>query len=104
MVFISLILIPRHFGKHIIARRLGLPETHENVELLWHTLYAELIESVDAIDNGINLTDGALAYAQRTDLSSRVKRLNPNWNEPTTDEVYDVSAHTASVIQKELCS
>ena len=52
----------------------------------------EMIESVDGIDNGVNVAPGPLAYSQRTDLSSRVKRLNPNWNEPTNDSVYDVSA------------
>ncbi|KAI9634991.1 putative GAMM1 protein [Dioszegia hungarica] len=89
-------LVYKHFGKHIIARRLGLPESDPNVSLLWHTLYAELIESVDAIDNGVNLTDGEVRYANRTDLSSRVKRLNPNWNEPTSDEVYDAKFKEAS--------
>ena len=52
----------------------------------------EMIESVDGIDNGVNVAPGPLAYSQRTDLSSRVKRLNPNWNERTNDSVYDVSA------------
>jgi hypothetical protein len=33
-------LIYRHFGKHVIARHIGVPETDPNVELLWLTLYA----------------------------------------------------------------
>lgn len=43
------------------------------------------------IDNGVNIASGTPAYAQRSDLSSRVKRLNPNWNEPADDSVFDVS-------------
>lgn len=38
----------RHFGKTIIADRMGLPESDPNVELLWLQLYSEMIESVDA--------------------------------------------------------
>lgn len=36
------------------------------------------------------ITDGSLKYNQRTDLSSRVRRLNPRWNETATDADYDV--------------
>lgn len=43
-----------------------------------------------SIDNGINQTAEQPKYAVRSDLGSRVKRLNPNWNESTTDEIYDV--------------
>lgn len=84
-------LVYKHFGKEIIATVLGLPKDDEKVEILWLQLYLELIESIDAIDNGINLTSGELAYNQRTDLSSRVRRINPRWNEPSSDDIYDVS-------------
>lgn len=47
---------------------------------------AKLIAS---IDNGINIA-AETAYSQQTDLSARVRRLNPRWNEPTSDTVYDV--------------
>lgn len=89
-------LVYKHFGRHIIAQRLGLPEDHPNVEILWHQLYSELIESVDAIDNGINVSDGEPRYAVRTDLSSRVKRVNPNWNEEASDAIYDAKFAEAS--------
>ncbi|KAL1413062.1 hypothetical protein Q8F55_000811 [Vanrija albida] len=94
-------LVYKHFGKHIIARTLGVAEDDAKVETLWLHLYGEFIESIDAIDNGVNITSGELAYNQRTDLSSRVRRLNPRWNEPTSDEIYDEKFEAASKITGE---
>lgn len=89
-------LVYKHFGKHIIAKQLGVPESDPKVETLWLQLYGELIESIDGIDNGVNIAQGELAYAQRTDLSSRVRRLNPRWNEPASDDDYDARFAVAS--------
>jgi len=49
-----------------------------------------------SIDNGINIAEGKTNYTVRTDLSSRIKRVNPNWNEPADDATYDVSGGFAS--------
>ena len=49
-----------------------------------------------SIDNGINIAEGKTNYTVRTDLSSRIKRVNPNWNEPADDATYDVSDGFAS--------
>ncbi|WVQ86858.1 hypothetical protein IAS59_000574 [Cryptococcus gattii] len=94
-------LIYKHFGKEIIAKRIGAPVDDEKVEILWLQLYSELIESVDGIDNGVNISSTPLAYTQRSDLSSRIKRINPNWNEPTSDEIYDQKFEVASKITGE---
>ncbi|CAD6578156.1 MAG: hypothetical protein TREMPRED_002124 [Tremellales sp. Tagirdzhanova-0007] len=89
-------LVFKHFGKHIIARKLGLGEEDPNVEIIWLQVYSELIESVDAIDNGVDLCSGPPAYSVHSDLSSRIRRVNPNWNEPTSDAVYDEKFQIAS--------
>ncbi|WWD04946.1 hypothetical protein V865_003017 [Kwoniella europaea PYCC6329] len=94
-------LVYKHFGKEIIAKRLGVDVQDEKVETLWLTLYSEMIESVDGIDNGVNISSSPLSYTQRTDLSSRVKRLNPNWNEEATDAIYDEKFAQASRITGE---
>nr|ODN99810.1 hypothetical protein L204_02250 [Cryptococcus depauperatus CBS 7855] len=94
-------LVYKHFGKEIIANRLNVPIEDEKVETLWLQLYSELIESIDGIDNGINIAPSPLAYAQRTDLSARVKRINPNWNETATDDDYDRKFEMASAITGE---
>jgi len=57
-----------------------------------------------SIDNGINIA-AETAYSQQTDLSARVRRLNPRWNEPASDSVYDVShldtlSHHANIYQE----
>ncbi|TYJ58567.1 hypothetical protein B9479_000777 [Cryptococcus floricola] len=94
-------LVYKHFGKEVIANRLGVPVEDENVEILWLQLYSELIESVDGIDNGVNIASGPLAYTQRTDLSSRIKRINPEWYESVNDEEYDRRFEIASKITGE---
>lgn len=94
-------LVYKHFGKQIIAKQLGIAETDPKVETLWLQLYGELIESIDGIDNGVNIAKGELAYAQRTDLSSRVRRLNPRWNEPSSDDVLDAKFAIASKVTGE---
>ncbi len=48
-------------------------------------------ETESSIDNGVNISSDPPAYTVHTDLSSRIRRVNPNWNEATSDTVYDVS-------------
>jgi uncharacterized UPF0160 family protein len=59
----------------------------------------EFIESIDAIDNGIQQYPGELTprYVNKTDLSSRVGWLNPAWNEPSDSSKADVSSIRISV-------
>ncbi|KIJ54869.1 hypothetical protein M422DRAFT_58209 [Sphaerobolus stellatus SS14] len=76
-------LVYKHFGKDIIARRLGLPISHPNIGILWLKMYGGFIEAIDAIDNGVSQFDTQVEqrYKIRTDLSSRVGWLNPDWQE-----------------------
>lgn len=88
-------LVYKHFGRHIIANKTGLKEGEQATHTLWIKLYKEFIEGIDAIDNGISQYDAATAgsprYSNRTDLSSRVGWMNPRWNEPSNDDILDVS-------------
>ena len=86
-------VLPRHFGKEIIASRVHAKLEEEKVQTLWLKLYKEYIEAIDAIDNGVNLydTDQQPKYRIRTDVSSRVGFLNPAWNEPFDSNTVDVS-------------
>ncbi|RXK36769.1 hypothetical protein M231_05930 [Tremella mesenterica] len=94
-------LVYKHFGKKIIADYLGCEESDPRVEIIWLRLYSELIESVDGIDNGVNVAPGPLAYTVRTDLSSRVGRINPDWNEHVDDADYDARFAIASKVTGE---
>lgn len=93
-------LVYKHYGKQIIAKLLDT-EDDAKVHTLWLQLYSELIESIDGIDNGVNIASGKLAYNQRTDLSSRVKRINPRWNEPSSDDILDAQFEIASKVTGE---
>uniref|UniRef100_A0A0K6S812 Metal-dependent protein hydrolase n=1 Tax=Chromera velia CCMP2878 TaxID=1169474 RepID=A0A0K6S812_9ALVE len=73
-------LVYKFFGKEILKTHFGVSDD-ETVELLFLRVYENLMESVDAIDNGVQICEGAPKYKIRTDLASRVDRLNPAWNE-----------------------
>ncbi|KAL8895850.1 MAG: hypothetical protein Q9207_007988 [Kuettlingeria erythrocarpa] len=62
-------LVYLHFGRAIIAQRTGLPPDAKDVDILWHKLYREFIEAIDANDNGIPV------YAS-ADTAALTKRFN----------------------------
>jgi uncharacterized UPF0160 family protein len=79
-------LVYLHYGSRVIAQLIQLPENHEHVGVLYDKVYENFIEEIDAIDNGIDVSEGELKYKITTSLSSRVGRLNPAWNEEGADE------------------
>ncbi|CAM1500974.1 Fc.00g101360.m01.CDS01 [Cosmosporella sp. VM-42] len=88
-------LVFLHFGKGIIAQRLGLSEDSSEVALLHNKLYESFIEALDAHDNGISVYDPAAITAAGLEkrfseggftLGSVVGRLNPNWNDPVPSD------------------
>lgn len=98
-------LVFLHFGKAIIAQRLGVSEDASEVTLLHNKLYESFIEALDAHDNGISVYDpkqiSAAGLEKRFSeggftLGSVVGRLNPNWNDPViSDPVEAQSAEDA---------
>jgi uncharacterized UPF0160 family protein len=54
-----------------------------DLETVYQKVYTSFVEALDGIDNGISAYPGDLTplYKSRTDLSSRVGKLNPEWNE-----------------------
>eukprot|EP00441_Pelagodinium_beii_P038009 CAMPEP_0197641934 /NCGR_PEP_ID=MMETSP1338-20131121/15738_1 /TAXON_ID=43686 ORGANISM="Pelagodinium beii, Strain RCC1491" /NCGR_SAMPLE_ID=MMETSP1338 /ASSEMBLY_ACC=CAM_ASM_000754 /LENGTH=358 /DNA_ID=CAMNT_0043214985 /DNA_START=47 /DNA_END=1123 /DNA_ORIENTATION=+ len=72
-------LVYKHYGREIISQLSGTGAA--DTEALWSELYDQFMEGIDAIDNGIEISDGARRYKESSDLSSRVHRLNPRWNE-----------------------
>lgn len=84
-------LVFMHFGKAIIAQRLGVSEDTAQVALLHNKLYEGFIEALDAHDNGISIFDPKAVTAAGLEkrfsdggfsLGAMVGRLNPNWNDP----------------------
>lgn len=88
----------RHFGTSILSNILSLPVSHPTITTLYPKIYADFVEALDGIDNGISAQSGPTLYRSRTDLSSRVGGLNPRWNEPTSDSVLDAKFAVASAL------
>ena len=67
----------------------GLGEDDPALHKVYLQVYKNFVEGLDAIDNGVNQfdTDQPAKYSNNTHLSARVGRLNPRWNEESTDAV-----------------
>ncbi|KCV71719.1 hypothetical protein H696_01141 [Fonticula alba] len=79
-------LIYRHFGREIVAKKVGIPESDPSFQAIYLRLYRSFIHMVDAIDNGV----GACPCSERlfmdsTSLNSRISRFLPRWDEEETD-------------------
>lgn len=91
-------LVYKHFGRQVICQVLedyskdwkSGPISESETEALVTKMYEDLIQSVDAIDNGIyqykSQSEVEIVYKQSTDLASRIGRLNPSWNEDASDD------------------
>jgi uncharacterized UPF0160 family protein len=88
-------LVYMHFGKAIIAQKLGVSEDVEEVGVIWEKIYTSFIEALDAHDNGISAYDPKAIAAAGLEkrfsdggfsLGAMVSRLNPNWNDPTPSD------------------
>ncbi|KAF4975992.1 hypothetical protein FZEAL_7289 [Fusarium zealandicum] len=84
-------LVFMHFGRAIVAQRLGQSEDAPDVELLYNRLYENFVEALDAHDNGISVYDPKAIAAAGLEkrfsegafgLGAIVGRLNPHWNDP----------------------
>lgn len=110
-------LIYKHYGKEIIRNAVEalieqktIPEnlrsrvTDEEVDNLYEECYKGLMVTLDAIDNGIDRypKDVKPKYDYyKTDLASRVGRLNPAWWDDPTPEMFDQNFEKAMAICKE---
>ena len=77
-------LVYKHFGKELL-QALHPDLVGSRLEACYTQLYKQMIEGIDAIDNGIAASD-ELRYHEGTGLSSRIARLNPRWNDPKLDQ------------------
>jgi uncharacterized UPF0160 family protein len=89
-------LVYKHYGQQILFKlinhsdqvakplldRLSKEEYNQMFLDLYERIYKNFMEHIDAIDNGIEISEGKLRYKITTTLSNRVGRLNPKWNAP----------------------
>ncbi|XP_067939504.1 MYG1 exonuclease-like isoform X1 [Watersipora subatra] len=86
-------LVYVYYGKEIIKNLMerngvsGDKLSDELVGIIADKVYANLIEEIDAVDNGISQTDGTTRYKVTTTISQRVANLNPFWNAEISDEI-----------------
>eukprot|EP00698_Gefionella_okellyi_P021605 TRINITY_DN703_c0_g1_i1.p1 TRINITY_DN703_c0_g1~~TRINITY_DN703_c0_g1_i1.p1 ORF type:complete len:281 (-),score=49.70 TRINITY_DN703_c0_g1_i1:24-866(-) len=78
-------LVFKHFGWQIIQDRIGCDD--DTTDVIFMKVYNGFVEALDAIDNGVSQYPSEIepAYRSSTDLSARIGRLNPEWNDPAPD-------------------
>jgi len=79
-------LVYKYFGREILSHVLSTHDT-KLIETLFQKMYTNFIEALDGIDNGVDQYTSSTGsidqqYKVSTDLSARVGRLNPVWNDP----------------------
>lgn len=89
-------LVYKHHGRSVIRSITALKKDDE-VDAVFARVYDEFIEALDGIDNGVQQyeSDAPARYVNKTDLSSRIARVNPEWHERCTNEDVDERFHTA---------
>ncbi|XP_032238349.2 MYG1 exonuclease isoform X2 [Nematostella vectensis] len=79
-------LVYLHFGRRVLSQVMQMPEDHQALDKVYDKIYENLIQEVDAIDNGVSQSDEKPRYIITTNLSARVGNLNPKWNDKNMDE------------------
>ncbi|KAM3962067.1 uncharacterized protein ACR2FA_003748 [Aphomia sociella] len=75
-------LVYTYYGEQLIQQLApnGLPLNPSDLSIIYKKVYENFIEEIDAIDNGVPMTEEEPKYKIRTHLSARIARLNPEWN------------------------
>jgi uncharacterized UPF0160 family protein len=73
-------LVYKYFGPQIISELTQIVD-EAVVEVLYMRMYSDMIQAIDAIDNGQKPyeTDAKELYRDSTGLSARISRLNASW-------------------------
>lgn len=103
------------FGKDYIVKILGLgqkyndiksdPEKSKMVDAVYEMVYVELMEEIDAIDNGVSIVEGdniQYNYHINTGLSSRVARFNPTDKDATAEQRLDLFKEAMKMVGAEI--
>ncbi|CAI8022415.1 MYG1 exonuclease, partial [Geodia barretti] len=79
-------LVYLHFGHRVLSKISDIATETPVLEDLYDYVYAEFMEEIDAVDNGISDRDGEPRYSVNSTIGKRVARLNPDWNETASGE------------------
>ncbi|XP_063832641.1 MYG1 exonuclease [Ostrinia nubilalis] len=96
-------LIYTYYGEQLI-QQLAPQEAllnKDDLKLVYKKVYENFIEEIDAIDNGVPMTAEEPKYKIRTHLSSRVARLNPEWNSKQEVNLDDIFSKAMALVGEE---
>jgi uncharacterized UPF0160 family protein len=91
-------LIYKFFGRQVLSEKFNVEPLF--LEKAYRKIYKNFILSIDAIDNGVDIADER-RYSINSDLGSRISKLNPAWNEPTSEEIENSQFNKAVEIATE---
>jgi uncharacterized UPF0160 family protein len=80
-------LVYVHYGEEIISeilKEFNIKLSDKQIKSVFRKVYSSFVKEIDAIDNGVPQFEGEPLYRVSTDLSSRVKNLNPDWMDQMT--------------------
>eukprot|EP00239_Pterosperma_sp_CCMP1384_P004963 CAMPEP_0197844618 /NCGR_PEP_ID=MMETSP1438-20131217/1619_1 /TAXON_ID=1461541 /ORGANISM="Pterosperma sp., Strain CCMP1384" /LENGTH=355 /DNA_ID=CAMNT_0043455531 /DNA_START=107 /DNA_END=1177 /DNA_ORIENTATION=- len=80
-------LVYKHFGREIL-QSLYPALQGPRLEAVYVKLYKDMVEGLDAIDNGIEVASEP-RYREGTGLSARIGRMNSRWNGPDEDSAME---------------
>lgn len=99
-------LIYAFYGERVIQQLASknAPLASEDLMIIYKKVYENFVEELDAIDNGIPMTDKEPRYKIRTHLSSRVDKLNPEWNTKQTEDLDKLFEEAMNLVRDEFWS
>jgi uncharacterized UPF0160 family protein len=81
-------LVYHHYGHRILSNILkNAAPQDKKVEVVFKKVYEGFICEIDAIDNGVKISDSQTKYDIHTHVSARVANLKPAWNEEQSEEI-----------------
>ncbi|KAL4706364.1 hypothetical protein ACJJTC_018463 [Scirpophaga incertulas] len=96
-------LIYTYYGENVIRQFApkDAPITNDDIQIIYKKVYENFVQEIDAIDNGVPMTDTEPRYKIRTDLSTRIGRLNPEWNTDQHIDLNEIFKEAMKVVSQE---
>nr|XP_013189938.1 unnamed protein product [Amyelois transitella] len=96
-------LIYTYYGEDVIQQIApkDAPLSKDNLQIIYKKVYENFIEEIDAIDNGVPMTQEEPKYNIRTHLSRRVGRLNPEWNSKQVIDINEIFKKAMILVSEE---
>nr|XP_021183277.2 MYG1 protein C27H6.8 [Helicoverpa armigera] len=96
-------LVYTYYGEDVIKQLMpsNTSLNPSDLTVIYKKVYQNFIEEIDAIDNGVPIASEEPRYKIRTNLSSRVARLNPEWNSKQDINIDEVFKKAMALVSEE---